>query len=116
MAPLPTNGTDPQRKYPGMRQRMAPGFHEMLRREKVQRQVGWFGKPSRVSPVVWSFAILFTCTLTCWPAGAARGSTLTPSDSDNARQVSIQTPPMGWSSWNSFSNTVDSAIVVDQAN
>jgi hypothetical protein len=27
----------------------------------------------------------------------------------------IQRPPMGWSSWNSFSNTVDAAIVMEQA-
>ncbi len=29
--------------------------------------------------------------------------------------VAIPSPPMGWSSWNSFSNTVDSQIVVNQA-
>jgi Alpha galactosidase A/Alpha galactosidase C-terminal beta sandwich domain len=29
--------------------------------------------------------------------------------------VAIPLPPMGWSSWNSFSNTVDSQIVMDQA-
>lgn len=29
--------------------------------------------------------------------------------------VAIPPPPMGWSSWNSFSNTVDSRIVMDQA-
>lgn len=28
----------------------------------------------------------------------------------------ISRPPMGWSSWNSFSNTVDSNVVVSQAN
>lgn len=27
----------------------------------------------------------------------------------------IQPPPMGWSSWNSFSNTVNSQVIVDQA-
>ncbi len=31
------------------------------------------------------------------------------------RQVAIPAPPMGWSSWNSFSNTVDAKIVMDQA-
>ncbi len=29
--------------------------------------------------------------------------------------AAIPLPPMGWSSWNSFSNTVDSQIVMDQA-
>jgi len=32
-----------------------------------------------------------------------------------ARLVPIPLPPMGWSSWNSFSNTVDSQVVMDQA-
>src|SRR5580658_3181969 len=32
-----------------------------------------------------------------------------------AEPVAIPLPPMGWSSWNSFSNTVDSAIVMAQA-
>jgi hypothetical protein len=32
-----------------------------------------------------------------------------------AKPVSIPLPPMGWSSWNSFSNTVDSRVVMDQA-
>lgn len=31
-----------------------------------------------------------------------------------ARQVSVTPPPMGWSSWNSFSNTIDSTIVMRQ--
>jgi hypothetical protein len=32
-----------------------------------------------------------------------------------AKQIPVTPPPMGWSSWNSFSNTVDSQIVMDQA-
>ncbi len=31
------------------------------------------------------------------------------------RLIPVPPPPMGWSSWNSFSNTVDSRIVMDQA-
>jgi len=31
------------------------------------------------------------------------------------RTAVIPPPPMGWSSWNSFSNTVDSQVIVDQA-
>jgi hypothetical protein len=30
------------------------------------------------------------------------------------KQVPVAPPPMGWSSWNSFSNTIDSTIVVQQ--
>ncbi len=29
--------------------------------------------------------------------------------------ITVPLPPMGWSSWNSFSNTVDSQIIMDQA-
>ena len=31
------------------------------------------------------------------------------------RQMPVPPPPMGWSSWNSFSNTVNARIVMDQA-
>jgi hypothetical protein len=31
------------------------------------------------------------------------------------KQIAVPPPPMGWSSWNSFSNTVDSKIVMQQA-
>jgi hypothetical protein len=31
------------------------------------------------------------------------------------RQIPVPSPPMGWSSWNSFSNTITSQIVMDQA-
>ncbi len=31
-----------------------------------------------------------------------------------AMQISIPPPPMGWSSWNSFANTVDSAVIMQQ--
>jgi hypothetical protein len=32
-----------------------------------------------------------------------------------AKQIPIPLPPMGWSSWNSFSNTVDSRVAMGQA-
>jgi hypothetical protein len=32
-----------------------------------------------------------------------------------AKQIPITLPPMGWSSWNTFSNTVDSQVVMAQA-
>jgi hypothetical protein len=31
------------------------------------------------------------------------------------KQIAVPPPPMGWSSWNSFSNTVDAQIIMDQA-
>src|SRR5580658_10258375 len=39
-----------------------------------------------------------------------------PSARSEGAAVPIPPPPMGWSSWNSFSNTVDSKVVMDQAN
>jgi len=33
----------------------------------------------------------------------------------SARQIPVPLPPLGWSSWNSFSNTVDAQIVMAQA-
>jgi hypothetical protein len=32
-----------------------------------------------------------------------------------AREIPVPLPPMGWSSWNSFSNSVDSTIIMNQA-
>jgi hypothetical protein len=32
-----------------------------------------------------------------------------------SRQIAVPLPPMGWSSWNSFSNTIDSDITLQQA-
>lgn len=34
---------------------------------------------------------------------------------EGAKAAAIPPPPMGWSSWNSFSNTVDAQIVMEQA-
>jgi hypothetical protein len=34
---------------------------------------------------------------------------------ETAKQIAVPLPPMGWSSWNSFSNTVDSEVVMSQA-
>ena len=34
---------------------------------------------------------------------------------DVGRPVPFHGPPMGWSSWNSFSNTIDSAVTMEQA-
>ncbi|MGB6690873.1 MAG: alpha-galactosidase [Terracidiphilus sp.] len=47
------------------------------------------------------------CALLCGPGSLAAQAA--------AKQIAIPLPPMGWSSWNSFSNTVDSEIVAAQA-
>lgn len=38
-----------------------------------------------------------------------------PSEGGGPTPVAISLPPMGWSSWNSFSNTVSSDVVIEQA-
>jgi hypothetical protein len=48
---------------------------------------------------------MLTLVLSCLPAVAASSPVLAP----------VPPPPMGWSSWNSFSNAVDSQIVMAQA-
>ncbi len=55
---------------------------------------------ARVAAVVLSFSFAFVAVV-------AAQTGLKP--------VSIPPPPMGWSSWNSFSNTVDARIVMRQA-
>jgi len=50
---------------------------------------------------------VFTLMLLCAPAFAG--------GADSARPIPVPPPPMGWSSWNSFSDVVDSEIVMAQA-
>src|SRR5205823_5299056 len=42
-------------------------------------------------------------------------STVAIAQTGSAGAVPVPPPPMGWSSWNSFSNTVDSQIIMEQA-
>jgi hypothetical protein len=67
------------------------------------------GKPGRrtVMPVVLAFVFAFACGFLCRSVNLNAQSA--------PRQIAVPTPPMGWSSWNSFSNTVDSQVIVDQA-
>lgn len=55
--------------------------------------------------VVLAFALTFTGVMSGVGVAAQTGPALTP----------VTRPPLGWSSWNSFSNTVDAQIVMDQA-
>ena len=58
-------------------------------------------------PGALALLVAFTGTTLC-----AGNNLIAQSAPANA---AIPLPPMGWSSWNSFSNTVDSQIVMDQA-
>ena len=99
-----------------MRRRLALCVPEMHWRRNIQSQDEWFAELRCLRSIVWLLATLFFCVFTCRSAEGARGSTLISPVGVNAKPVSIQSPPMGWSSWNSFSNTVNSTIVVEQAN
>jgi hypothetical protein len=52
--------------------------------------------------------LLALAAIVCFGPGTLRAQS-------GARQAAIPLPPMGWSSWNSFSNTVDAQVVVAQA-
>jgi len=44
----------------------------------------------------------------CYGTGTLQAQTI-------AKQIPVPLPPLGWSSWNSFSNTVDSQVIQNQA-
>jgi len=48
-------------------------------------------------------------------AGAVLSSSVLLMAQGIAKPVAVPPPPMGWSSWNSFSNTVDSQVIMNQA-
>ena len=48
-------------------------------------------------------------------AVAALSGGLAAEGQGGTKQAAIPLPPMGWSSWNSFSNTINSDIVIAQA-
>lgn len=58
---------------------------------------------------------LFMAILAAWAVPCLAGQT---GDSQQRGMNKSETslPPMGWSSWNSFSNTVDSIVIVQQTN
>ena len=47
--------------------------------------------------------------------GAMASAAIQGQTSSPARQIPVPPPPLGWSSWNSFSNTVNAQIIMDQA-
>lgn len=64
---------------------------------------------SKYGGVLWLAAIF--CALWAWPCVAQSAG---KSIAGDGKESAIELPPMGWSSWNSFSNTVNSEIVVRQ--
>ncbi len=63
---------------------------------------------SRRAPVRLVVLIVFTSMILTGPGAEQAASAEV--------QIAVPPPPMGWSSWNSFSNTVDAKIIIDQAN
>ena len=59
--------------------------------------------------------VLFLLSTTNLLSTAAASPSLEAQTQAKAHQVAVTPPPMGWSSWNSFSNTVDSKVVMAQA-
>lgn len=57
---------------------------------------------------LWRGSLLEAAGLPGWAASPI------PQDSSPARQIPVTPPPMGWSSWNSFSNLIDAKIVMQQ--
>jgi len=76
----------------------------------------WTVTAKRVSSIAGKFVVfLLLCSSTYISAQAAKGLSPRPAKEDAVTPVAIPLPPMGWSSWNSFSNTVDSTVVIEQA-
>ncbi len=53
------------------------------------------------------FFVAFAVTILALPGA--------PSPANAQRQIAVPPPPMGWASWNSFSNTVDAKVIMNQA-
>jgi hypothetical protein len=51
--------------------------------------------------------LALTCSVLSGPRNSAAQT--------GTNQIAVPPPPMGWSSWNSFSNTVDSQVITSQA-
>jgi Alpha galactosidase A/Alpha galactosidase C-terminal beta sandwich domain len=76
----------------------------------------WTGAVRRITSIAGKFAVLlFVCGSAYSFAHAMTGLSAKPSDKGRTTPVAFPLPPMGWSSWNSFSNTVDSNVITEQA-
>ncbi len=64
-------------------------------------------KPIQSQKIKLALAMLLSIG-SCCPAATVEAQT-------PAKQIAVPLPPMGWSSWNSFSNTIDSQVTQAQA-
>ncbi len=65
--------------------------------------------------VYFGYDFAFGPRLAAQPHSIAANGRSTGKEAHETTQIPVSRPPMGWSSWNSFSNTVDSAIIMQQA-
>src|SRR5580692_2659601 len=83
---------------------------------RSQLRMRWTVAVRCICSMTGKFAVLLLlCGFASSFAHAATGLSARPSDESGATPVAIPMPPMGWSSWNSFSNTVDSNVIIEQA-
>lgn len=71
----------------------------------------WTGRIAITIVGLAAFMFLLTLRRSVVPEAAEAASPI----HDEVKQISAEPPPLGWSSWNSFSNTIDSQIVMKQA-
>jgi hypothetical protein len=81
--------------------------HKRVQKEDAKRRGVTMRKQRCNAPAALAFFLALTGMVLCgcgnlWAQSAAK-------------QIAVPLPPMGWSSWNSFSNTIDSQITLDQA-
>jgi hypothetical protein len=55
-----------------------------------------------------------TAIFLCFVAALNTTSAASVQQFEGAKQIPVAPPPMGWSSWNSFADTVDSAVIMQQ--
>jgi hypothetical protein len=55
-----------------------------------------------------------TAIVLCFATGSDATSAASVQQFEGAKQIPVAPPPMGWSSWNSFADTVDSAVIMQQ--
>ena len=76
----------------------------------------WTIEVRRISLIAGRLAaLLLLCGSTYNSANAVGRMAPGSWDESEVSSVAIPLPPMGWSSWNSFSNTVDSNVIIEQA-
>src|ERR1035441_6685365 len=82
-------------------------------------------RPSRLTLIILSLIVplfvyfgydfAFDQTLVAQPYSVDANGRSVGKETPAIKQIPVPRPPMGWSSWNSFSNIVDSAVIMQQA-